>query len=147
MRNPRSRAAPAPGIASSSLAVAGPQGAGDVQTSPFRGRSGATVAATEAERLGQLAHQRVELVLGGLGPLQPAVGDGVVDLAAQLLDPVAVGRAGSPVEHRTGVAQLVPANSSCWGRTLDPIDQVEGVALLAGTGNELGEVAQALAVR
>ncbi len=122
-----------------------PDGPGDVEPGPFHGRCRPAVAAAQPERLGQLHDQEVDLAGEGLGPLLVTGLEGVLALAAQLLDAVPVRGAGGAVEHRPGVAQraaIRPVSS----HALDAIHQVERVALLSGVGHELREVAQALGV-
>src|SRR4029077_16423241 len=103
-----------------------------------------TVAATEPEGPGQVPDQLLELGLAGLGVVEATLDGGVGDLAAQRLDPDAVPRAGGAIDRRSGVAQPAAVDPGC--DALDGVDQVQGVALPSRRPQQLGEVAQTLAV-
>src|SRR5262245_1732783 len=128
-------------------------------SSPLAGRGGLAVASTEADRRRELLGDGLHLLAGALGPPGVVEAFGLVQLVAQLGEPLAVGDLGRRVQdgqsllsaHRALVSRLYSRGPRTPFAFRLPIafnggDQILDMELVSRMAQEVGDVVEALRV-
>jgi hypothetical protein len=123
----------------------------DAHACPLGRRSHPAIAAPEADRTGQLAHEKVAFLLGAHGPFGVAEGPRLVELALELLQPAAVRSFRLHVERLTHVRkrrrrELGLLRSHGGHRATLAGDEIERVELAAGLSEQARQVPQPLGI-
>src|SRR5262245_36038171 len=128
-------------------------------SSPLAGRGGLAVASTEADRRRELLGDGLHLLAGALGPPGVVEAFGLVQLVAQLGEPLAVGDLGRRVQdgqsllsaHRALVSRLYSRGPRTPFAFRLPIafnggDQILDMEIASGMAQEIRDVVEALRV-